>query len=156
MMTKRNYVSPVARYFGIGSMVLLLLSCSEQPNQPFENTKASENKRSKESIEGKLQSVANRDKATADLIKAMKETKMALKESEILLREAKPGMDSDRPIKALERELQAAESLLKDVWKTIEQGDYLKAKGQIHEITDRTNQVNQQIKHAIRKQERAG
>jgi len=152
-MTKRNYASRVGLRLAIGSLLLLLLACSEQPNQPFENAKPRVNEGGNETIEGNPQPVAQNDKATADLIMALKETKMALKESEILLRDAPRGKDSDAPLKALETELQAAESLLIDVRKLIEQGDYLKAKAQIHEITDRTNYVNQQIKQAIRKQE---
>ncbi|MDX1412407.1 MAG: hypothetical protein R3351_09640, partial [Nitrospirales bacterium] len=136
-------------------MVVWLLACSEQPNQPFEHAKPGGNPGSHQSLEGESQSLANNDQAVADLILALKETKMALKESEILLRDAMPGKDSDGPLKALERELQAAEGLLIEVRKTIEQGDYIKAKGQIHEIADRTNHVNQQIKQAIRKQGRA-
>ena len=154
-MTKRNDASRGGRILGIGSMALLLLACSEQPNQPFDNAQPGRNQRSHQSIEGQSPLVAQNDQARADLIMALKESKMALKESEILLRDARPGKDSDAPLKALEKELQAAESLLIEVRKTIEQGDYLKAKEQIHEITNRTNHVNQQIKQAIRKQERA-
>lgn len=154
-MTKRNYASALTRCLGIGSIVLLLLSCSEQPNQPYEQAESGGHHRSNEFLEGKSQAVADKGQITADLVLALKETKMVLKESEILLRDARPGKDSDIPIKALERELQAAEGLLIEVQKTIEQGDYLKAKEQIHEMTDRTNHVNQQIKQAIRKQKRA-
>lgn len=136
-------------------MVVWLLACSEQPDQPFEQAKPGGNPESRQSLESEPQSLANNDQAAAELMMALKETKMALKESEELLRDAMPGKDSDRPLKALERELQAAEGLLIEVRKTIEQGDYLKAKGQIHDMTDRTNHINQQIKEAIRKQERA-
>jgi hypothetical protein len=130
------------------------MACPEQPNQPFEHSSPGANEGGKNTLEGNPQSVAQNDKAMADLIMAVKETKMALKESEILLRDAPRGKDSAAPLIALERELQVAESRLKDVREIIEQGDYLKAKAQIHEITDRTNRVNQQIKQEIRKQER--
>jgi len=152
-MTKKNHASWVALCLGISSILLLFFACSEQPNQRFEETKPRVNQAGNETIEGKPQAIVQNDKASADLIMALKETRMALKESEILLRDAPGGKDSEKPLKALERELQAAESFLNDVRKTIEQGDYLKAKGQIHQITDRTNHVNQQIKQAIRKQE---
>jgi len=89
-----------------------------------------------------------------DLLAALKEAKMALKESETLLRDAPRGKDSDAPLLALERELQAAESLLVDIDKAIDQGDYLKAKGQIQEMNDSTNRVNQQLKQANRKLQR--
>ena len=136
-------------------MVVWLFACSEQPNQQFEHAKPGGDPGSGRSLEGESQSLVNNEQAAADLIMALKETKMALKESEILLGDARPGKDSDGPLKALERELQVAEGLLIEVRKTIEQGDFLKAKEQIHEIADRTNHVNQQIKQVIRKQERA-
>jgi hypothetical protein len=154
MMTKKIYASQAGLRLGIGGLLLLLLACSEQPNQPFEKSRSRVNEGGNETIKGKPQSVAQNDKATAELIMALKESKMVLKESEILLRDAPRGKDSDASLMALERELQAAESLLIDVRNLIEQGDYLKAKAQIHEITDRTNHVNQQIKLAIRKHER--
>jgi len=149
-----NFVSRVCLRIGIGGLLLLLIACSEQPNQSFENSSPGANEGGKKTIEGNPQSVAQNDKAMADLIMALKETKMALKESEILLRDAPRGKDSDALLIALDRELQVAESRLKDVRKIIEQGDYLKAKVQIHEITDRTNHVNQQIKQEIQKHER--
>ena len=154
-MTMRNYASRIGRCLGIGSMAVWLFACSEQPNQQFEHAKPGGNPGSHRSLDGKSQSLANNDQAVADLIMALKETKMALRESEILLGDAMPGKGSDGPLKALERELQVAEGLLIEVRKTIEEGDYLKAKEQIHEIADRTNRVNQQIKQAIRNQERA-
>jgi hypothetical protein len=153
-VTKKNYASWVALCLGISSILLLLFACSEQPNQRFEETKPRVNQTGNEAIEGKPHAIVQNDQASTELIMALKETRMALKESEILLRDAPGGKDSDEPLKALQRELQAAESFLNEIRKTIEQGDYLKAKVQIHEITDRTNHVNQQIMQAIRKQER--
>ena len=135
-------------------MILFLFACSEQSNQTFENADPHVNQEGHATSEGEVPLPGKNDKARVDLIIALKETKMALKESEILLRRVPRGKESDSPLKALEEELQTAESNLIEVWKTIEQGDYLKAKAEVNKITDRTNLVNQQIKQAIRKQAR--
>ncbi len=155
-MTKKNKSSRVALYLTIGSLVFWLFSCSEEPNQSMDNAKTHVNEGGNESIGRQTQSIAQNDEALTDLIMAMQETKMALKESELLLARAPRGQDSNAPLMALERELRAAESLLIDVQRSIEQGDYLKAKAQIHKITGRTNQVNQQIRQMIGKPQRGG
>lgn len=154
-MTNKSYATRAGLVLGIGGILLWLFACSEQPNQTFENTKPLVNEQGHDPIHSNTQPVAQHDKAMSDLIMALKETKMALRESEILLRNAPSGKNSDVPLQALERELQAAEGLLKHIRETIEQGDYRKAKAQIHEITDKTNHLNQRIKLAIRNNARS-
>lgn len=153
MMIKKMFSSRISVFLVIVSLVYWIFACSEQPNQPIENAKPAVNHGGHESIEDHLESFTQEEKAIADLIMALKENKMALKESEILLHGAKPAIDSDRSLKMLERELQTAEDLLMDVQKTIEHGDYLKAKRQIRVITDKTHHMNQQIKQVVLKQQ---
>ena len=153
-MTKKNYACWVGRYFGITSVLLLLVACSEEPKQQVEEAKPQVEQATKEAPVAEEKAMVQEDEAKTDLLAALKEAKMALKESETLLRDAPRGKDSDAPLLALERELQAAESLLVDIDKAIDQGDYLKAKGQIQEMNDSTNRVNQQLKQANRKLQR--
>ena len=147
-MTSKCFASRVGFCLGIGNIFLLLLACSEQPNQPFDNSKPGVIEGGKETLGGRAQSAAHNNEVTADLIMALKETKMALKETEVLLSGAAGGKISDGTLHAWERELQAAKSRLNDVHQTIQQRDYLKAKAQVRAITGKANHLNQQIKLA--------
>lgn len=156
-MTKTNYAPWMKTFLGMSSMMVLLLACSEQPEQKAQKTKPPVEQATKEmtelqqETETKQETPAQNEQAKAELIAAVTEAKTALKESETLLREAPGGKDSEVALLALERELQSAETLLVDVGEAIDQGDYLKAKGQIQEIKETTSRVNQEIKQAIRK-----
>ena len=167
-MTTGNYSHRVNQYLVISSLVLVLFGCSEPTDQGTAEPKPQVEQATgvgaeteppvgpgvQESSEISHQARIQKDEAKADLLTAMEEARMGLKESERLLTQAPAGKDSDAPLAALEKELRAAENLLGNVRMTIDQGDYLKAKAQIQEISDRTNRVNQQIQQAIRKSQR--
>ena len=149
-MTKKGFVSGFRLFLVIANILILLIACSEDSNDPFETGKGRGNERDKTAIKGSAQSGSRQDNTTADLIIVLKEAKMALKESEVLLGKAKNGSISARTIEALERELQGAKSRLNDVQQTIQKGDFLKAKAQVIEITTNTNRMNRQIQLALK------
>ena len=151
----KNYTCWIGRCFGIGFVLVLAMGCSEEQSQKVEEVKPAVEKETPKAPISEQKPKVQEDQEKKELLAALKEAKEGLKESEELLRDAPRGKDSQESLMALERELLAAEGLLVDLDEAIDQGDYLKAKKQIQEINDSTNHVNQQLKQANRKLQRA-